>query len=244
MNDLRKKLRESSVGALLLDLDRSRDREDSHELRRRICFELGQRKSVEAVPRLREALRDQHPRVRAAAAEALGNIGEKAAGEDLVELLFEESQPVQVRDTAAYALARLRFRPAVFSLLMALSDPAPSVRMCAAAGLLVLGTPAVRDHLERAKSIEKNSDVREALEKTLREIPEPNWGKIRDLWLARRTNEWCGATPIRRLRTDFPGTVSPEASRLPRNLGSTVRRIDVETESGIELSNDVESARP
>jgi len=76
--------------------------------------------------------------VRAAVAEALGKIGDDSVGSDLARLLADQHQPVFVRDTCAYALARLAYAPALDILLVAVKDPHATVRTCAVSAIAAI----------------------------------------------------------------------------------------------------------
>ena len=65
-------------------------------------------------------------------------IGDAEPGPELLKLFRDPKQPDNVRDTCAYSLALLRYRPAVADLLSALSDPSPSVRLCVVAALAAI----------------------------------------------------------------------------------------------------------
>src|SRR5208282_1699033 len=86
-------------------------------------------------------------RLRASVAEALGKIGDDCVGGDLALLLSDEQQPVFVRDTCAYALARLAYAPALDVLRAAARDPHESIRNCASSAIAAIlssrgGAPA------------------------------------------------------------------------------------------------------
>ena len=105
------------------------------------------------VPDLIAALNAQSAEVRAAAANALGNIGDHRVIPALIRLLQDQAEPVFVRDTVAYALGMTRSPDAVPALIGALDDPAPSVRRCAAEALGRAGDenvlPTLRSVLKR-----------------------------------------------------------------------------------------------
>ncbi len=97
----------------------------------KISAELGRRGAKEAIGPLQSLLDSDVPEVRATAAEALGKIGNERAGQALTRLLGNRTQPDFVRDTCAYALARLGYAPALPTLIDALNDPSESVQRCA-----------------------------------------------------------------------------------------------------------------
>ncbi len=99
----------------------------------------------EAAELLRALLDSPEPDVRSAAAEALGKIGDRSAGDELARLLADAKQPVFVRDTCAYALARLAYAPALDVLISALRDPNETVRNCASAAVsVIVNSPGFR----------------------------------------------------------------------------------------------------
>jgi HEAT repeat protein len=104
----------------------------------KIALELGRRAETKAVEPLRELLSSKSPEVRAAAAEALGRIGVDSVGDDLATLLADRKQPEFVRDTCAYALARLAYVPALRILLKAYEDRSESVRRCARSAVFAI----------------------------------------------------------------------------------------------------------
>src|SRR5262249_5872362 len=99
-----------------------------------ILFQIGPEGS-EAIPTLREMLRDQDRQVRARAASILGLIGpDSAAFEALVEALNDSSDAV--RQAAAVALGKSSSgEPVMMALIEALQDPSASVRGAAAGAL-------------------------------------------------------------------------------------------------------------
>ena len=130
---LRDQLRRRSKELLPADLAAG----DS-ERQRKAAFEAGRRGMREAAELLRALLDSPEPDLRSAAAEALGKIGDRSAGDDLARLLADKKQPVFVRDTCAYALARLAYAPALDILISALRDPHRTVRNCASAAVSVI----------------------------------------------------------------------------------------------------------
>src|SRR5438552_1826558 len=79
------------------------------ETQRVVSHELGRRRSKDAVPLLIHRLATPDLKLREAAADALGLIGEQMGGPALLALFADTAQPEHVRDTCAYALARLAF---------------------------------------------------------------------------------------------------------------------------------------
>ena len=130
-----------------------------------IASELGRRKCKEAVPSLRTRLSAADAHMREAAAEALGRIGDPSAGDDLLRLFEDSTQPETVRDTCAFALGRIRFEPAATALVSALTDNSRTVRICAAAALAAIGREEARDGLESISLVEQDLEVREAMKR-------------------------------------------------------------------------------
>ncbi len=137
---LRDQLRLRSKKLLLADLAAG-----DPERQRKAAFEAGRRAMREAAELLRALLDSPEPDVRSAAAEALGKIGDRSAGDELARLLADAKQPVFVRDTCAYALARLAYAPALDVLISALRDPNETVRNCASAAVsVIVNSPGFR----------------------------------------------------------------------------------------------------
>lgn len=163
---VRELLRKKAVGELLWHLPTA-----DVDLKRRICAELGRRRPPQAVPdilrTLREARNDGDDRLIEATAEALGRIGDKRAGAALINLLQDETLADGVRDTAAFALARLAYAPATEALLARLADRSRTVRKCALAALAEIGDPAVFGRVALLRSAELDDDVRQAMDHLL-----------------------------------------------------------------------------
>lgn len=129
----------------------------------------------ESVPLLIQQAASPRPRIRALAAEALGAIGDPAAGPVLLDLLGNQ-EPVSVRDTAALSLGLIGYAAAKPRLLQALTDPAPTVRRCAAQALRLLGGSEVANQLRAAASSEQNHRVRREIEAALEAVrAHPQW---------------------------------------------------------------------
>ncbi len=130
-----------------------------------IALELGRRKCREAVPLLMARLSSPDARLREAAAEALGRIGDASVGAGLLRLFEDASQPEAVRDTCAFALGRLRFEPAVTALISALTDLSRTVRVCAVAALAAIGREEIRRDIELVSEVERDPQVRQAMQR-------------------------------------------------------------------------------
>jgi HEAT repeat protein len=161
-SSLRDLLQSETDAELLLVLEKP-----NQEMQARVCFELGRRQSKTAVESIRRRLTSKGALVREAAAEALGQIGDSSAGDDLLRLFSDEAQPVPVRDTCAYALGRLAYKPALPKLLASLSDPSPTVRSCVVAALSAMGDAKIRGPVEIALQAEGDVTVRRAMQSLL-----------------------------------------------------------------------------
>ncbi len=75
---------------------------------REMCARVAAERSIHAAEQLRELLTDDVPRVRAAAARALGEVGEPSDS-DLLKNLFRDAE-IDVRRAAQQAIARLEAR--------------------------------------------------------------------------------------------------------------------------------------
>lgn len=161
-SSLRDLLQSETDAELLLVLEKS-----NQETQARVCFELGRRQSKAAVESLRRRLTSKSALVREAAAEALGQIGDPSAGDDLLRLFSDRTQPVPVRDTCAYALGRLAYKPALPKLLTSLADPTPTVRSCVVAALSAIGDAETRGPVQIALQTERDVSVRRAMQSLL-----------------------------------------------------------------------------
>lgn len=163
---LREILRRQSDAELLWNLD-----EKPADVQAKICLELGRRRTKDAVAKLRLRLGSPNAALREAAAEGLGEVGDPSVAEDLLKLLLDRGQPEGVRDTCAFALAKLKYSPALAELASALSDPAPSIRLCVTAALAAILSPVVRNRVEQALVIESEPAVRDAMAHLLDLLP-------------------------------------------------------------------------
>ncbi len=165
-SNLRDLLQSEPDAELLLLLEKPNE-----EMQAKVCFELGRRRTKAAVESLRQRLTSKNPLVREAAAEALGQIGDSSAGDDLLRLFSDGTQQVSVRDTCAYALGRLAYKPALPRLLASLADPSSTVRICAVAALSAVGDADIRDPVEIALETERDAKVRDAMQGLLELLP-------------------------------------------------------------------------
>ena len=141
-------------------------------LQRKAARELGRRGAVRAIPRLVELLDAPEPMVREAATEALGEIplpdAERASvAEKIAQLMVQPDEPAAVRNTCAFALARLRYPPAFDRLVSMLGDADVSVRVCAVAALAAIGGPFAYEVLHNVQYAESDPYAREQIRRAL-----------------------------------------------------------------------------
>jgi HEAT repeat protein len=136
-----------------------------------------------AVPRLADALYDENPDRRHAAARALGWIRpvSRRAAKALVEALPDKSQPQPVREEAAESLAYSHYVPAIPPLISVLDEPDVRMRFWAVFALGGIGqwqTYAPRGRGRWRRSADPR--VIGALERMLQdeEAPPGNWWSV------------------------------------------------------------------
>jgi len=137
-------------------------------VRRDMCRYLGQLKYKPATLALIDRLSDTDPEVRAAAAEALGKIGAKAAIQALENRMNDSAEESKVRVSAAVALGKMGNKKAIEFLINMLTDQDEVVRVRAARALSEVGMPSVNLLLEALKS--KEAQKRWGAAKALGEI--------------------------------------------------------------------------
>jgi HEAT repeat protein len=161
--------RDAPVSALVAVL---RTRRADPSVRRVVVDVLGYRRARSAVPLLIEALDDNDPSVRDAAADALGKIGDRRAGEALMRRLTVESDR-SLRHWLVASLGGVGYQPAVPALLRLLSDPDSVVRHMAARSLGLLRAVEARAAIEEALAREVDSYPRRQMEQTLEWLNSP-----------------------------------------------------------------------
>lgn len=164
-----------------------------------------------SVPVLAEALSDEEPQVRAAAAEALGRIGQgsSTALPDLVRLLRDLDATVRLQ--AVEALPNIaRDTVIVDPLILALSDAAPEVRRAAAAALGALATSTSESVAALARALKDSSTaVRAAAALALAEIGPPARNSRVALLAARRDS----SAQVRRVVEEALRRIAGDTSR-------------------------------
>lgn len=161
----RRIIKEASVRTLLATLSSNSD----PHIREILCDIFGERRAKSAVPQLIDLLDDKDVGVRAAAADALGKIGSRKAGEAMLKRFLEETE-VPVKDTLVAALGAVGYHPAVPALIEALNSPERTIRACAAWSLGALHAHEAVLALRNALAQETNISVRERIESAIEEI--------------------------------------------------------------------------
>ena len=123
----------------------------------------------QSLPALINALTNSSPKVRAHAAETLGELRNRSAVNPLIAAL-SDSEP-RVRTQAAYALSVIRDHRAADPLVRALQDSSPEVRAAAAEALGQLGDRGVVDLLIAALK-DSNGRVRSSAAFALGQIKD------------------------------------------------------------------------
>ena len=155
------------VGGLVADAGKGAARRqpkpgDNVELKARLqsIEDLGDEDAAKALPKLLGALADDDPRIRSAAAEALGEVGDVSAVEPLGKMLASDADS-DVRESAAEALGEIGSPAAVPALRAALKDGDEDVREAVVDALGEIGGPDAERVLRQALS-DPDEDVRDA----------------------------------------------------------------------------------
>jgi hypothetical protein len=155
------------VGGLLADAGKGAARRqpkpgDSADIKARLqeIEDLGDEDSAKALPKLLGALADKDPRIRGAAAEALGEVGDASAVEPLGKMLSGDADS-DVREAAAEALGEIGSPNAVPALRAGLKDADEDVREAVVDALGSIGGPDAERVLRQALS-DPDEDVRDA----------------------------------------------------------------------------------
>jgi HEAT repeat protein len=127
-----------------------------------VIYEAGKRRLGTSLSHLLAYLNAQDPDIRLAAVEALGDIGDAKAAEPLMTLLNDHEDRA-IRDTAAWSLGLLKYRPAVAPLAWMLQSSEATVRSCAVAALVSIGDrtalPAIRFRLAQERDEAVRNDL-------------------------------------------------------------------------------------
>jgi HEAT repeat protein len=146
-------------------------RDDKSAVREAAAWSLSKIKDQHAIGPLCAAMADPDHRVRIAAAYGLGELKTSTISFDvLVGALRDKNE--DVRETAAFSLAKLDQHGASSELLKALEDPSDKVRKAAAYALGKIGDRTVADQLLSSMS-DRNPAVREALAEALDKLDPP-----------------------------------------------------------------------
>lgn len=164
-----------------------------------------------SVPVLTEALSDEEPQVRAAAAEALGRIGQGSAPALPQLFLLVRDPDATVRLKTVEALPNVTRDTSIISrLILALSDSAPEVRRGSAASLGALGTSTSRSVAALGRALEDPSAaVRAAAALALAEIGPPARASRVALLAAQRDS----SAQVRRVVEDALRRIAGDTSR-------------------------------
>jgi len=135
---------------------------DSADLKARLeaIEDLADEDAAKALPPLFSALSDKDARIRAAAAEALGEVGDRSAVEPLGKALAGDDD-AGVREAAAEALGELGLPNAVPVLRAGLRDGDAEVREAVVDALADIGGPEAERVLRQALA-DSDEDVRDA----------------------------------------------------------------------------------
>lgn len=134
---------------------------------------LGSSHETQAARPLLKALDNPRWDLRSAAIRALGELGDNQATDTLVQALQGAEGCAHVRESAAFALAKIASPKAVPALLKALADPESNVRWAAARALGDFGDPQAVDALvPMLNGAETHAYVREAAAFALGKIGE------------------------------------------------------------------------
>jgi len=121
-----------------------------------------------AVEPILDMLRDREPIVRAGAAGALGDIGDRKAVEPLIDSLKDEAP--SVRWGAALSLGKLKDKRAIDPLIQRLNDEDRIVRRIAAEALGNMGAASATGPLKEALEKETYRHVQFAIKDALRKL--------------------------------------------------------------------------
>ncbi len=156
----------------------------SPELQRKICFEIGRRRMGSAVSLLRRLLRSaDDEKVRAAAADALGEVGDPIAGEDLIAVFRDSKQPfASVERCPCVCLkssdSSYKLQPYLAHLLSGLADPNRTVRLCVLTALAAIRDARAYGYIHLASEAEQDPEVKKEMHALLDSYPKPEVGRM------------------------------------------------------------------
>jgi len=137
-------------------------------------FEGRSSETKHAVPALLEALADPDADVRDSAIDALGHIGDPAAGPALLQAYHQEHDDVGVRVVLASTLGFCQYAPAIPTLIEALASPNSLLRREATWGLRHLQAQEAGEPLREALVQETDPLTRQTMQETLQEFEHPS----------------------------------------------------------------------
>lgn len=135
-----------------------------------LCDALGFRRESAAVAALVACLADDSASVRSSAADALGKIGDPAAGDALLARFELPDPDLGVRRMLLAALGAVGHRPAIPLLIRWLGNPDPSQRGAAAWSLGALGAEEALTALEEALRVERVAYPKERITAAIRAL--------------------------------------------------------------------------
>ncbi len=137
-------------------------------------FEGRSSETKQAVPVLLEVLADPTTNVRDAAIDALGHIGDPAAGPALLKEYDKAHDDPSLRVLLASAVGFCHYRPAIPSLIEALSSSDSLLRRQATWGLRHLQAQEAKEPLRKALTHETDPLTRHTMQETLQEFEYPS----------------------------------------------------------------------
>lgn len=121
---------------------------------------------------LSQLLLDPSPRIRREAAEALGLVGGREAGDALINLI--QNHPLLADEEMVEAIARIGSQSAVPALVSLLENPSSALRRASAKALGRLRSAEALDALVRSAANPEDAELRRASLQALREIGNPH----------------------------------------------------------------------
>ncbi|MEO6890080.1 MAG: HEAT repeat domain-containing protein [Ktedonobacteraceae bacterium] len=137
-------------------------------------FEGRSSETKQAVPALIEALADPDAGVREEAIDALGHIGGPTAGPALLEEYHKANDDSDLRILLASVVGFCKYRPAIPTLIEALSSSNDILRRQATWGLRHLKAQEAKAPLQQALATEADPLTRQTMQETLQELEHPS----------------------------------------------------------------------